>query len=313
MSTLTRAVFGDRPETAAEDRLPKGDGLPTSGVRSIRDAVDKLIDRMHEDPAQRVSFGLKRLDRATRGVEPGELVIQLGRTASLKTMFQGHQLRGFVQRHPDAGCLVANLEMPRAQLVRRLLRMECNRTDHKLDAAIADGTINLGGFCERFQHVYFLDEGAVSLQTIEREAELLQDQLAPVPLKAIFVDHAGLVHGSGSSSAYERASATAIGLKQLARTLDVVVFAVVQSNRAGRTTDGEPVALEAARDSGAFEENADFVLAFGSLIEPKNPTEQPLLKLRLQKNRRGPCVPVTLGFDPHTLRLVEIDEGQDGR
>jgi hypothetical protein len=100
--------------------------------------------------------------------------------------------------------------MPREQLVRRLLRMEYNRTDDLLDAAIETGLIDLERFCDRFQHLYFVDQGSVTLSAIRRYAEDLQRQLGPIPLKAIHIDHAGLIrpeHPTGS--AYERASATA--------------------------------------------------------------------------------------------------------
>ena len=49
-------------------------------------------------------------------------------------------------------------------------------------------------------------------------------------------------------------------------TQNLAVFCIVQANRAGKAK-ADPVPLEAARDSGAFEENADFVLAFGGVVE----------------------------------------------
>jgi replicative DNA helicase len=190
--------------------------------------------------------------------------------------------------------------------------MDYNRSDELLDEAVRAGTIRLETFCATYQNLYFVDQGTVSLSSIRRYSDDLQRQLGETRLEALFIDHAGLIrpeHGSGS--AYERASATAIGLKQLARDLNVAVFCIVQANRAGNKTDGEPVNLEAARDSGAYEENADFVLAFSNLTEPSG--SQPFVKLRLAKNRRGPNVPTTVGFDPLSLKMAERDETRDGQ
>lgn len=303
------ALSRPMPEaTAALTGKPLRD---VSGPTSIYSAVAAFQHRLERDDADRLPFGLGRIDRATRGIEPGELAIWLGRTASLKTMWALNALRLLAKRRPESAFLVVEMEMPREQLIRRLLRMDYNRSDDLLDSAIKAGTIHLDRFCAAYQHLYFVDQGAVALSAVERYARDLQRQLGTTPLEAILIDHAGLLrpeHGSGSS--YERASATAIGLKQLARSLGVAVFCIVQANRAGNKTDGEPVNLEAARDSGCYEENADFVLAFSNMTEP--PGGQPFVKMRLAKNRRGPTVPTTVGFDPLSLKMAERDETRDG-
>lgn len=125
-----------------------------------------------------------------------------------------------------------------------------------------------------------------------------------MPIDAIVIDHSGLVKVGRGASAYERASATAIEAKQLARELGTVVVLVIQANRAGKQ-DVDPVPLESARDSGAYEENCDFLIAMGQIVNaPGQPSQ---VKCRLAKNRRGPTVPFTLIFDPVSLRLRELD------
>jgi hypothetical protein len=297
------------PHTAAtpepEARLP--------GLVGICAALDAFRYRLERGDVDRMPFGIGRLDRATRGIEPGELAIVLGRTASLKTMWLLNWIRLLVRQRPDAAFLIVEMEMPFEQLSRRLLRMDYNRTDEQLDTDIKSGVINLDRFADTYRNLHFLDKGAVSLTAIERYAVDLSRVLGEeTRLEGIFIDHAGLLrseHGGGSS--YERASAAAIGLKQMARSLSVAVFCVVQANRGGNKTDGEPVNLEAARDSGCYEENADFVLAFGNITEP--PNEQPFVRMRLAKNRRGPSVPVMVGFDPHSLKMAERVEADSSR
>ena len=72
---------------------------PRGGVTTIRDAVRAFRayqDRGNED---RLPFGIPLIDRATNGgVEPGELVTFLGRTASLKTMAVQNVCRQLVKR-----------------------------------------------------------------------------------------------------------------------------------------------------------------------------------------------------------------------
>src|SRR5262249_24887858 len=85
------------------------------------------------------------------------------RTASFKTMWGLNHLRSLVKRRPESAFLIVEMEMPREQLIRRLLRMDYNRSDELLDIAIKDGTISLDRFCETYRHLYFVDQGAISL------------------------------------------------------------------------------------------------------------------------------------------------------
>lgn len=295
-----RAFFRD----AQDERCEAGAQTPpNAGSISIRAAVAAFRRRSQADEANRLPFGIQRFDRATHGVEPGELVIQLGRTASGKSMYQQNHLRILAERRPNAAFLVVTMEMPLTQCLRRVLRQEYSHTDEHLDRAVRNDSIDFESFYQRYQYVHFLDQGTISLSAIQQHARDLIRQLGKIRLEAILIDHAGLIRSERPGSAYDRASETAIGLKQLARSLDLAVFCIVQANRTGSNHDGEPVNLEAARDSGCFEENADFVIAFGRLLESRGQTQ--VLRLRLVKNRRGPCVPAVLNFDPLTLRMTE--------
>ena len=275
---------------------------PSSGPLSIFEGIARTCQDATTTCRTRLRFGSALLDQATGGVEPGELAIELGRTASLKTMYQDNHLRELRDRPAAAAFLVATCEMPFAQRVRRWLRIDLGLSETELASGLTNNTLDLDGFGHRYQHVYTVDEGNITLERLRRAATDLKARLGSVPLAALLVDHAGLIRGGRSQSAYERASDTAIGLKQLARELDVAVFCIVQANRAGKRA-ADPVPLEAARDSGCFEENADFVLAFGGLVEPRGDT--PYVKVRLAKNRRGPTTTVVLTFDPRTLRMEE--------
>src|SRR5262249_37930381 len=143
--------------------LVRGTDAPTANVGpiSIFRAVEAFRQRHERNDTDRLLFGIRQLDRATRGVEPGELVIELGRTASLKSMFQQCHLRALVRARPNSAFLAISMEMPAAQWVRRMLRQDSHRSDEQLDAAIGNGQVHLEGFCQRYQNVYFVDQGAL--------------------------------------------------------------------------------------------------------------------------------------------------------
>jgi replicative DNA helicase len=278
------------------------------GIATINGVVSELVDDIKQGDTNRVKLGVWCLDRATRGIEPGEFVMHLGRTDSLKTMLYTNQIRYLVKQYPDACWLVANMEMPKKQMLRRMVRMEMAATDSQLDEAARNDNGDVERAAAEYEgRVFFVDRGAMSLSEIEEHAEALQRSCpSGRTLRGIFIDHAGLVRGErGMTSAYDRASATARGLKQLARRLNVIVFAVVQANRSSNPTDNEPVALEGGRDTGEYEENADFALCYSRRIEPPEPSGQPFIRLKLRKNRRGMNVPFEMAFDPKTLRMAE--------
>jgi replicative DNA helicase len=312
-SSLVSNGLPAQHERAWSEIVASDSHASTFGVCTVDDALEEMIasDRADDDSISRLRLGIPILDRATGGLEPGELWLDQGRTESLKTMAYLNRVHGLLKRYPDAVFVVANLEMPKRQTIRRVVRMDFGLTDDQLRDGVREGqlTSRIDDFANSLRgRLFFVDKGSTTLAEIEHAARSIAAQIAPRKIAALIVDHAGLVRSERSSgSAYEKASAVAIGLKQTARRLDTVVFAVVQSNRAGKT-DAEPVALEAARDSGAFEENADFVLGYSGLQEPAG--RLPYIKVKLQKNRRGPHPTVVINFDPKTLRMRE--EAPDG-
>jgi len=263
----------------------------------------KSLDREQQIP--RLTTGYGRLDRATKGVQPGELFSILARTGSGKTLIADEILSSWIRQRPASAFIAANLEMPCEQLIARMMRKHFRRTEDVIEKQALADDLDVANLTQTYRNLYFIDRGAITLDYIRQQAERLAAMIHPAPIDAIVIDHAGLVKVGRGSSAYERASATAIEAKQLARELRTVVLLVIQSNRAGRQ-DADPVPLESARDSGAYEENADFLLTMGQIVHA--PACPPQIKCRLAKNRRGPQVPFTLVFDPVSLRLREIDE-----
>lgn len=280
----------------------------STSAKSFAGALSEMRNTvLREDHIPRLTTGFPTLDRAMRGMQGGECLTILARPACLKTQLSLNVVDHFLHHRPGAAYLMVNLEMPATQLVMRQARMFFRQVEAVIERGLRNDSLDVERFCQFHQHLFLYDRGGVTLQQVEQVAGDLQRQLGPTPIDAIVIDHSGLLKVSRSASAYERATEVAIGLKQLARTLNTVVVALVQANR-GAKTDTDPVPLEGARDSGAFEENADFVLSLGQLIDSPAVTRQPYIKARLAKNRRGPCVPVSLTFDPVSMRMAELDE-----
>lgn len=280
----------------------------TSGV----DAIDEWLSKPARSEYQLPLGIVPTIDRLMQGgLEPGECLFNLARPGSLKTMLQLNILRGWVTRWRDAFFVLVELEMPKRQLMERLARMHFRLTWEALEDRRRGGGLDVEAFKAALGGLYVIDDVGLTLSDIEHRIRLRARELAPLRLGGVVIDHCGLVRASqGGTSAYDRATETAIGLKQMARRLEAPVVAIVQANRtaAQSSRSGDPPEMEHARDSGAYEENADFMLSM-SAIQKQGAREY--VTVRLAKNRRGAAYTANVGFDPVSLRMAELDDRGD--
>ena len=98
-----------------------------------------------------------------------------------------------------------------------------------------------------------------------------------------------------------------IGLKNLARDLDVPVIALAQLNRGPeQRKDGQPD-LADLRDSGGIEQDADAVILLHrqSIAEDQHEWQKSWMIMKVAKNRQGGLGEVGLKFEGHLSRVVE--------
>lgn len=127
----------------------------------------------------------------------------------------------------------------------------------------------------------------------------------------LIVDYLQLIAGeAGETNAYERATLNSQQMKMLANDLSVPVLALAQLNRASANEDRPPRASD-MRDSGAIEQDADFILLLSEATgqtEEERKQESPRGKTRrldCAKNRRGATGTRNLSFDFLTFRVQE--------
>ncbi len=221
-------------------------------------------------------------------------------------------LRRWMARRPHDLFPLVELEMPQRQLTERFARMFFQLPSDAVDERRNAGLLDLDAFKASIAGLRVVDEGAISLRDIEQRIRLTLRQSPDRALGGVVIDHCGLVRGGQGASAYDRATETAIGIKQLARRLEVPVVAIVQANRtaAQSSRTGDPPEMEQARDSGAYEENGDFMLTM-SAMQPPDVASIPHVTVKLAKNRRGAEWITKIGFDGMTLRMAELDDHGD--
>jgi replicative DNA helicase len=213
-----------------------------------------------------VSYGLRDLDQKTLGALPGDLIVIAGRPGMGKTAIALGVLRNMAK----AGhrCLFVSLEMGHIQLGQRVLSDEIWSPGHRLSYwQIASGRFRE----ERWQDVQDARERLRGLPArIEQQPGLTVAQIGARArqykrrngLKALFVDHLGLVKPSGrySGNKVQETGEITMGLKALAKELAVPVFLLCQINRGVEQREDKRPTLSDLRNSGDIEQDADTVM-----------------------------------------------------
>jgi replicative DNA helicase len=127
-------------------------------------------------------------------------------------------------------------------------------------------------------------------------------------LKAIVVDYLGLIQDTEKGrKRYEMITDISIGLKNLARDLNVPVIALAQLNRGPEQRKNAEPDMADLRDSGGIEQDADAVILLHrqSVEEDQFDWQKSWMIMKVAKNRQGGLGEVGLRFEGHLSRVVE--------
>jgi len=286
----------DKLEAIMERRV----GVESAEVISVSDA--KAIYRQYVADIQKknVNFGWPTIDKATRGLVPGDVCLIFARTNVGKSALAQSMQLGIWERQ-EIKSIFFSLEMPVTSVYERMASMISGWEEAGIENIfqVGDEDRLLGGLDEYQDGVFFVEKSGLSLKDISRITKTV-DQVG-----VIFIDYMGLVKTLGRSP-YERLSNVATSLKTMAKNLGIVVVCICQLSRKGG--DGTiPVAIDMVRDSGQIEEATDVILGMHKAESG--------LKLAVLKARRGRNgAKCQLGFSGDTPKIVEMyNEEAEGK
>ena len=226
---------------------------PLSGV--FTDALEYIEQRSIVGGLQ---TGFIDLDKATGGLEPGDLVILAARPSIGKTAFAVNIADNVAQDGKSAAFF--SLEMSSRQIGLRILSARTRipvaemRTGNLSDARVDQISASMAGVHE--QRLMIDDKPAVTVAYIRSKARQLKRKH---DLDLIVIDYIGLMTGKGDNRTQELGSISR-GLKALAKELAVPVLALAQLNRGLENRADKRPMLSDLRDSGEIEQDADIVL-----------------------------------------------------
>ena len=288
---VVNEAFEPDIESTAKDLIEKTEAALYSlaekgqfgkGFQQFQSAMAKAID-MASAAYQRdghlsgISCGLTDIDEKMGGLQRSDLIILAGRPAMGKTALATniayhvakkynaeYQADGSVKVLDGAVVAFFSLEMSSEQLATRIIAEQTSISSEE----IRRGKISEDEF-QRLVEVsrdlqslplYIDDTGGLSIAQLAARARRLKRQRG---LGLIIVDYLQLLAGSArkaSEGRVQEVTEITVGLKALAKELDVPIIALSQLSRQVESRDDKRPQLSDVRESGSIEQDADVVL-----------------------------------------------------
>jgi replicative DNA helicase len=318
----------------------------SSNVQTLRDVMQETFRRITKATERGariigISSGFDRYDRMTSGLHDGELTIVAARPGMGKTSLvlnmavnvaspqQLESARDPNERweEPGYGVVVFTLEMPREQIVNRMLCSEA-----RVDVSrVRTGMLTPNDWSKLTQaashlanlNVWVDDTPAISILELRSKVRRLQaefDRTDPASgekkqrIGLVVVDYLQLMKGRDNAQSREQEiSEISRGLKQLAKELSLPVIALSQLNRAVETRGekSKRPQLSDLRESGAIEQDADNIcFIYRDDYYNKETADRNVAELIIAKQRNGPTDTVKVRFDAQYTRFDNLAEGE---
>lgn len=255
-----------------------------------------------------VPTGFVDLDQLTHGLQPGQMITIAARPAVGKSTLGLDFVRSAAIKH-NLAAVIFSLEMSRFEIVQRLLSAEARvelhriRTGHMDDDDWTRLARKMGDIATA--PLFIDDSPNLSMSQIRAKARRLKERH---DIKLVVIDYLQLMH-SGSRQENRQAEVSEISraVKLLAKELEVPVVAISQLNRGPEQRADKRPQVSDLRESGSIEQDSDMViLLFRPDAAEKEHSRAGEADLIVAKHRNGPTTTVTVAFQGHYSRFVDM-------
>lgn len=294
------------------------------GMSFVEHTLEDLVDRVHKNDSVNlyqafteslnnidninIDFNFKTLHDVMGYPHPGELLIIGARPGMGKTAFALACLFNYICKKKKKAVMFS-LEMSGSELFQRMIssisaiplqHIRSGKLTPEMKKCLDDNAKELSS--NNFLTLY---DKSVSNISALRAAIRKEQKKGDVGL--VIVDYLQLLSGNGNNN-YEKVSEISRQLKLLAREFNCCVVALSQLSRKVEERSDKRPQLSDLRESGAIEQDADYVLfLYRHNYYMKDPNVDPRkepLNVEVAKNRHGKIGTVQLTIDLTTGRFV---------
>jgi replicative DNA helicase len=258
-----------------------------------------------------VPTGFVDLDRLTNGLHPGQLIVVAARPGLGKSTFGLDVCRSASIRNGLTSAIFS-LEMSKIEITMRLLSAEAKVPLHHLRSGQLsedDWTKLARRMGEVSEAPLYIDDSPnMTMMEIRAKARRLKQRH---DLRLIVIDYLQLMSSpKRTESRQQEVSELSRGLKLLAKELEVPVIAVSQLNRGPEQRTDKRPQLSDLRESGSIEQDADMVILLNreDYYEKESPRAGEA-DFIVAKHRNGPTDTITVAFQGHFSRFVDMSTG----
>lgn len=274
-------------------------------LRTIKELARAAVDRIQEyqqkqAPTIGLPTGFVDLDNITGGLKPGNVYVVAARPSAGKTSLGMNIATKIALDGENVG--IFSLEMTADELAMRLLCSEGKLNGRSLEA----GNVSVGDM-RRLNNalvavgksgIHIDDTAGLTINQIRARGRRMWSQLN---CRCFVIDYLQLIRGTSKRSADNRQNEIAeisAGVKALSKELEVPIVLLAQLNRDIERDKNRKPRLSDLRESGAIEQDADFV---GMLYRPSEDKDDPAanyypVNMSVAKNRNGRKGDINLVF-----------------
>lgn len=285
----------------------------TNDFKPIATATAEYLNGLEnrlENGVSGVDTGFKQLNQTLGGWRAGELYVLAARPAMGKTALGLQMVRNVTGNGLKAAFM--SLEMPYLQLAERLIANETKTSISDLrDANFLDAeqVQDLTAKSVKLADCAIFVNDSVALKIAELQSMLAKLQKMQ-GLDIVFIDYLQLLTGSKRNREQE-INEIAMGLKNMAKLLNIPVIALSQLSRAVEHRPTKKPQLSDLRESGGIEQAADCVLMlyrpdyYGITEDENGESVEGKAEIIVAKNRNGAVRSCWLDFEGEYSRFVE--------
>ncbi|HUB42402.1 MAG TPA: replicative DNA helicase [Streptosporangiaceae bacterium] len=294
-------IYGVTDRRVSEDYLPLAEIMP-----GALDEIEAIGSRGASLAG--VPTGFADLDALTNGLHPGQMVVIAARPAMGKSALALDIARA-ASVQAGLTAVLFSLEMSRNEITMRLLSAEA-RVPLQAMRTGQLGEDDWTRLARRMSEVVdaplFIDDSPnMSMMEIRSKCRRLKQRH---DLRLVVIDYLQLMSSPKRvENRQQEVSELSRSLKLLAKELNVPVVALAQLNRGPEMrTDKRPL-LADLRESGSIEQDADVVILLHreDAYERESPRAGEA-DLIVAKHRNGPTTTVTVAFQGHYSRFVDM-------
>ena len=297
--------------SVAEDRIKAGFVSMSTLVRESFPKIERLFE--HKTFITGVPTGFDDIDRKTRGLQPGDLVIVAARPSMGKTSLVLNICQHVATHGGVAGFF--SLEMSKESLFMRMLASEAKIDMYRLMSGQI-GQKEYGQITHAMETLsearLFVDDTA-GIGALEMRAKARRLK-AEHGLSVLAIDYIQLMTGRGrfENRTLELASISR-SLKGLAKELSVPIVVLSQLSRAPEARSDKRPMLSDLRESGALEQDADVVMLIFReemyKLDDQPSDSDGVAEIIIAKQRNGPTGTVKLAFIREQTRFGNLASG----